>query len=82
MPADEDIFLNAVEISDEAERQRFVTEACGEDEVLLQRVLALLNADSEVSRIAIAPAMKGLQAGVRALREIGSSEQGDRTACA
>ncbi|MEO1618205.1 MAG: protein kinase, partial [Planctomycetota bacterium] len=47
LASEKSIFLNAIELTDEVEREQYVREACGQDEGLRAGVEALLRADQE-----------------------------------
>jgi eukaryotic-like serine/threonine-protein kinase len=79
---EDDIFLNAVEIIDAAERARYIDETCAGDDERKTKVLSLLRAHDEASQFLATPAMADLRAQVQELRENphGSSEDVDSSA--
>ena len=79
---EDDIFLNAVEIIDAAERARYIDETCAGDDERKTKVLSLLRAHEEASKFLATPAMADLRAQVQELRDNqhGSSEDQDSSA--
>ncbi len=74
---DDDIFLNALEIVDAADRARYLDETCAGNKERRTKILSLLRAHEEASNFLATPAVADLRAQVQELREHSSSSSED-----
>jgi len=68
----EEIFLDAVEISDGAERARFLREKCGTDADLLKEVENLIRQDEDAGTSMLEPLVE--RSGIFAFADLGESD--------